>query len=256
MRTGFAETQTSFVSASQTARVLSEAWAASNMFCPACGSAKLTSFSANRPVADLFCEACEEQYELKSQSKPLGRKLANGAFATKIQRIESDTSPNLIIMHYDRSESHVRNLQVIPSAFFSHGVVEKRPPLKPTARRAGWVGSNILLYRIPALGRIDVITDRKIIDRDLVLERWQSVSFLRRKSIGSRGWLSAVLQCVDAMPDNEFSLEHIYAFEDELAVEYPQNSNIRPKIRQQLQVLRDEGIIRFLGRGRYKRVKP
>ena len=36
-----------------------------------------------------------------------------------------------------------------------------------------------------------------------------------------------------------------------LQKKYPWNHNIRPKIRQQLQVLRDRGLISFLGNGQY-----
>jgi hypothetical protein len=33
---------------------------------------------------------------------------------------------------------------------------------------------------------------------------------------------------------------------------YPGNRNVRPKIRQQLQMLRDRGWLEFTGRGRYR----
>jgi type II restriction enzyme len=33
---------------------------------------------------------------------------------------------------------------------------------------------------------------------------------------------------------------------------YPGNRNVRPKIRQQLQVLRDQGYLDFIGPGRYR----
>jgi type II restriction enzyme len=33
---------------------------------------------------------------------------------------------------------------------------------------------------------------------------------------------------------------------------HPQNRNIEAKIRQQLQMLRDHGLIEFLGNGRYR----
>ncbi|QYX55774.1 hypothetical protein K1T73_11855 [Roseovarius sp. SCSIO 43702] len=50
----------------------------------------------------------------------------------------------------------------------------------------------------------------------------------------------------------EFTLAEIYAFEDRLSQVYPGNNNVRPKIRQQLQVLRDNGFLEFLGAGRYR----
>ena len=50
----------------------------------------------------------------------------------------------------------------------------------------------------------------------------------------------------------EFTLEDVYAFERRLEAAYPDNRNVRPKIRQQLQVLRDAGFLTFEGRGRYR----
>lgn len=59
------------------------------------------------------------------------------------------------------------------------------------------------------------------------------------------------MACVEAIGRPEFTLEEVYAFEPRLAHVYPANSNIRPKITQQLQVLRDMGWLTFEGRGRY-----
>ncbi len=50
----------------------------------------------------------------------------------------------------------------------------------------------------------------------------------------------------------DFDIEQIYAFERKLSALYPNNRNVRPKIRQQLQVLRDNGYIEFLARGQYR----
>jgi type II restriction enzyme len=44
----------------------------------------------------------------------------------------------------------------------------------------------------------------------------------------------------------------VYSFERELAAIYPGNHNIRAKVRQQLQVLRNAGFIEFLGNGSYR----
>ena len=48
-------------------------------------------------------------------------------------------------------------------------------------------------------------------------------------------------------------LADVYAHEAALAALYPGNNNVRPKIRQQLQVLRDRGWLAFNGRGTYRR---
>lgn len=47
---------------------------------------------------------------------------------------------------------------------------------------------------------------------------------------------------------SEFTLLDVYEFENKLHSLYPKNNNIKAKIRQQLQILRDNN---FLGNGRY-----
>lgn len=63
-----------------------------------------------------------------------------------------------------------------------------------------------------------------------------------------------ILNCINRIPNSVFSLNEVYKFEDELQIKHPQNNNIRPKIRQQLQFLRDKGILEFLGDGKYKKI--
>ena len=159
-----------------------------------------------------------------------------------------------MLMQYDRAERAVRNMLVVPKPFFVPSVVEKRRPLKPTARRAGWVGSNILLERIPESGRIFIVRDGIVCDRNEVLEEWKKIRFLEARTAKARGWLVDVMSCVDQCDPEGFSLSDVYGFEERLASLYPNNANVRPKIRQQLQVLRDNGYIEFLGGGRYRRI--
>ena len=64
------------------------------------------------------------------------------------------------------------------------------------------------------------------------------------------------MKCVDLIGRESFTLDDVYAFEGRLAAVYPANNNVRPKIRQQLQVLRDQGYLAFLGRGRYRLAHP
>lgn len=51
-----------------------------------------------------------------------------------------------------------------------------------------------------------------------------------------------------------FSLSDILRHADELRAEYPANRFVEAKIRQSLQVLRDQGVLRFLGAGQYERL--
>ncbi len=60
------------------------------------------------------------------------------------------------------------------------------------------------------------------------------------------------MKAVDLIGRPEFALDDVYAHEARLSAIYPDNNNVRPKIRQQLQVLRDNGYLEFLGGGRYR----
>jgi len=51
-----------------------------------------------------------------------------------------------------------------------------------------------------------------------------------------------------------FKLKELYAFEETLRELFPSNKNIKAKIRQVLQQLRDEGVVEFLGDGQYKKL--
>lgn len=66
------------------------------------------------------------------------------------------------------------------------------------------------------------------------------------------GWLLSVFECIEKIGRPEFTLADAYAFEAHLNRLYPMNQHIRPKIRQQLRVLRDPGVLEFRGPGRYK----
>ncbi len=61
-----------------------------------------------------------------------------------------------------------------------------------------------------------------------------------------------VLQVVQSLGKLEFTLADVYARADALAKLHPKNAHVRPKIRQQLQVLRDLGLLDFLGGCSYR----
>ncbi|MEW6739103.1 MAG: hypothetical protein AB1325_04250 [Nitrospirota bacterium] len=50
----------------------------------------------------------------------------------------------------------------------------------------------------------------------------------------------------------DLSLGEAYSFDRRLQVLHPDNKHIRPKICQQLQILRDKGILEFKGQGKYQ----
>lgn len=68
------------------------------------------------------------------------------------------------------------------------------------------------------------------------------------------GWKLLVFQHLNKINKQIFDLKDLYQFSEEMHKKYPGNNNIEAKIRQQLQILRDRGLIKFLGDGRYKRL--
>lgn len=79
--------------------------------------------------------------------------------------------------------------------------------------------------------------------------------FLNEEKNQEKKWrILDTMNCVDKIHDDEFSLDKIYQFESILKTKYPNNNFIKDKLRQQLQILRDKGIIEFLGRGKYRKI--
>ncbi|MCR9129438.1 MAG: restriction endonuclease [Alphaproteobacteria bacterium] len=249
---GFEETQAPFDSPSQSARVWTEGWAERELYCPACGADRLQAHPNNAPVADLLCGSCREDYELKSQKTKIGRKVLDGAWATMLERLASASNPSLFVLRYDRDRQAVSDLIVVPKHFFTADLIEKRKPLAPTARRAGWVGCNILLEKVPPSGRIQIVRDSIPADRRDVIEKWSKTAFLRDTSSGARGWLVEIMAQIEALGRADFTIDDAYGFAPALGELYPENRHVREKIRQQLQVLRDRGWLEFVGRGRYR----
>jgi len=134
----------------------------------------------------------------------------------------------------------------------SESVIEKRTPLAAYARRAGWVGCNILLSRIPDDGKIAVVSEGITLSKHTVRESFSRVQGLAELAPALRGWAVDVLTVIRRLGKEHFSLREIYEFEEELGALHPRNQNVRPKIRQQLQVLRDTGLISFTSPGNYR----
>ncbi len=241
-------------SGTQTARVLTEDWVARNMYCPHCGYMHVDHFPNNKPVADFFCPSCRNEYELKSKNGKLGIKINDGAYETMIERITSNNNPDFFFMSYSKAELRVNDFIFIPKHFFVPDIIEKRKPLSQNAKRAGWVGCNILIDKIPEQGRIDIVSNGKALNINAVVDKVNKSNQLVTNDLNSRGWIMDVLNCINKISSESFTLEEMYRFENVLQIKHPQNNNIKPKIRQQLQFLRDKGFIEFLGNGKYIKI--
>jgi type II restriction enzyme len=238
-------------SPSQRARVVSEGWARENLYCPRCESPTLEQSLSNTRVVDFTCPRCAAAFQLKSQSHLSARRIMDSAYNEMRRAIEGDRTPHLLNLHYDRPSWRVRNLTLVPSFAFTLSCVEKRRPLGPNARRKGWIGCNILLYKIPADARIALISDGLPANPDWVRRRYDRLQLLERAGYERRGWMLDVLQVVRSLQRREFSLDDVYRHSNELRKLHPKNLHIHEKIRQQLQRLRDLGVLEFAGRGIY-----
>jgi hypothetical protein len=66
-------------------------------------------------------------------------------------------------------------------------------------------------------------------------------------------WKALVQEIVERQP-RLFHLSDVLRQEDELRAHYPANRFVDAKIRQSLQILRNQGVLRFLGAGNYERL--
>jgi type II restriction enzyme len=242
-----------YSSKSQIARVLTENWVKVNSYCPCCGEVPLNEFNNNKPVADFYCIKCSEEFELKSKNGKFSNTINDGAYSTMIERINSNKNPNFFFLTYSRNWQ-VENFLIIPKQFFTTDIIIKRKPLSITAKRAGWVGCNIDISSVVEAGKVFIVKDSKLIDKKVVEYSFSKTLFLRGKTTESKGWLLDIMACVDLIKKETFSLEDVYIFEQKLKLKYPNNNFIKDKIRQQLQLLRDKGIIEFVNRGIYKKI--
>lgn len=225
------------------------------MYCPFCGESHLKSYQNNFPVADFYCNACGENYQLKSKKKSFGRLIVDGEYNKMIEAVMTRKVPNFFFLNYTVNIENIANLMIVPKEFILPDTIHKRKPLSNTAKRAGWVGCNILLDTIPAQGKIYAIKDKMPIAKSEVRNNVIKVNFIRQeKDLASRGWLNDILWVISNIKTDVFGLKDVYKYVDSLKKKYPHNNNIQAKIRQQLQILRDHRIIEFIDRGVYKKL--
>lgn len=145
-----------YKSRSQIARVLTESWCARELYCPACISEHLLPSKVNTPAVDFTCPLCEQLFQLKSFRRWNPNRIPDAGYDAMIRSIRSDRIPNLFILQYS-PDWFVRNLLLVPHFFFPESIIERRRPLAPHARRAGWVG------RSTRLGTIEFHGPRRIL---------------------------------------------------------------------------------------------
>ena len=249
------ELAAAYTSGSQKAGNVTEAWGADNFYCLNCPSPKLDWLKPNTKVNDYQCPNCGFWYQLKSQKTRIGNSITDGAYGPMASAATTGCLPNFFFMHYELETWSVKNLLLVPHFAFPPSAIIKRKPLSPTARRAGWVGCNFDLNRIPIEARIAVVRESKAAPEIEVREKYRRVKPFENIAVSQRGWMLDVLNIVHRLGKTEFTNQDVYVFERELEQLHPDNSHIRDKIRQQLQNLARAGLLIHAGRNDY-RLKP
>jgi len=245
-----AEVALGLKSASQMARRITEQWGANNLYCAACPANVVEATPPNTKAVDFNCGLCGVGYQLKAGRGWSESRVPDAGYSAMIGAIRADATPNLLVMQYSQ-DWKVVNLLLIPSFFLTESAIEMRRPLASTARRAGWVGCNILLRAIADDGKLRLVQDSVRTPPESVRMEYQRIRELALLAPEVRGWTLDVLRIVRGLNQRSFTLAEVYQSAFELAALHPHNRNVRAKIRQQLQVLRDMGFIRFDSRGCY-----
>ncbi len=122
----------------------------------------------------------------------------------------------------------------------------------PQSEASRVVGCNLRLDRIPPDGEVQVIEGGVAVAKSEVRRKFQRYLPLNTLSAARRGWAALRLRIVRSLPGRQFALSDLYARDAEFAFAYPGSRCLHEKIRQQLQLLRNIGIIRFKGNGQYE----
>ncbi len=236
---------------SQKIRAMSEPWTEENIFCPNCGGI-LSGQKNNEKVSDFLCKNCLEKFEQKASKNKFKWKTIAGEYNTYVEKLKEKNKPNFFFLHYIDIKYIVEDFFVVPKYFFIPEIIEKRS--KGLKNRPNYYMCNILFSKIPNSWKIYYIENWKEIPKERVLEKWQKTAFLKDiKKDNLKGWILDIMNCIESLNKEKFTLKEIYAFEKDLKILHPENKNIKAKIRQQLQFLRDKWYLEFLEkRGNYK----
>jgi len=241
-----------YKSLAQRARVITESWGSQNLFCPACSADHVCATPANTRAVDYCCPLCSQRFQLRGKGSPITNKVLDGAYNTMLSALRSDTAPNLFLLQYNPVSWAVVNLVLIPHFALPPSALEPRRALKPSARRAGWVGCFIVLSNIPPDARVVVVSNGKPSPQAEVRKRFQRLRPLAAIATPERGWMLDVYNLVQGIGKVEFTNQEVYDNAWKIEATHPNNRHIRDKLRQQLQFLRDAGLLIHVEPGRWR----
>ncbi|MDE3104472.1 MAG: restriction endonuclease [Acidobacteriota bacterium] len=249
---GNIEVARGYTSPAQQARLISEDWISRNAYCLNCNSDRLSQTRANTRTCDFICIHCRHKYELKSKRGAFTRSVVDGSYDTMLATIRSRRTPTFLLLEYTTAWS-ITGLRAIHHTLVTETAIQARKPLAITAKRAGWIGCNILLTAVAMQGQIPLVVGGVAYAKEGPRAAFSRLESFSELSSNSRNWMSIVLRLIERIPSGRFALSDLYNHEGELQVLFPNNRNIRPKIRQQLQFLRDANMLKFCGGGIYEK---
>lgn len=141
-----------YASGPQRARVLTEPWVASQVYCPNCGNHPLTRHPNNSEIGDFNCRTCGETYELKSKRTRFGTVVDDGAYQAMRRRLSGSANPSLFLLNYSLTQMVVTDLVIIPRHFITIDMVEEKPPLVRRRDERAGSGAESVLRRYPRPG--------------------------------------------------------------------------------------------------------
>ena len=151
--------------------------------------------------------------------------------------------------------THSENLADQLASMLLKGMGSKRYPAEVTLEDLEGIRISVAAIKV-ALPSIPIALEVEDLsaDNSPTIEAEFSISDDAAFVEGFQGWTRITLQGMLAMPESEFHISSLLeACEPMAARQYPRNHYVRDKLRQQLQILRDRGLVEFLDKGFYRR---
>ena len=119
-------------------------------------------------------------------------------------------------------------------------------------RKASQILQSVPKERKPQFELKDKELFKRVSEEDIEVDRYEGGIESINQNL--TGWVKDVFIVLNENPNDVLKLNDIYKYEDRLKLLHPRNQYVKDKIRQQLQVLRDLGLLQFLDRGVYRKL--
>jgi len=239
-----------FRSGAQWARDFTERWWAERGYCFACHSDdRLEVLENNAPCWDFRCRACGHPFQLKGSLNKSGTTVQDGSYKVMTDYIRRMMSPTFVLLRYTRDRT-VPQVAAVHCVFITKDAIV---PRKPLTARPSYVMCSVRLADIPMQAKISVVENFSFVKKDKVREQFQKLSSLENRQVKGRGWMALILNLTQRLPAGNFRVDDLLAFRNEIEKQFPDNRHVREKVRQQLQFLRNAGLVQFVdNRGTFR----